>query len=48
MSCETLYDLVGAEVVIGETSHSWTFYAEIGEARIQVFLPLMFLFFQVA
>ena len=31
VSCKTLYDLVGAEVVIGETFHSWTFYADIGE-----------------
>ena len=31
VSCRTLYDSVGGPGSIGETSYSWTFYAEIGE-----------------
>jgi len=30
VSCMILYDLLGAQVVIGDTYHSWTFYADIG------------------
>merc|ERR1711970_1445610 len=30
VSCRTLYDLVGAQVNISQTTHDWSFYAVIG------------------
>lgn len=42
VSCKTLYDSSGDQVVIGETSHSWTFYAEIGGSVYNVGATLLF------
>merc|ERR1712142_794669 len=42
VSCKTLYDSTGDQVVIGETSNSWTFYAEIGGSVYKVGATLLF------
>ena len=43
VSCRTLYDSVEGQGSIGETSYSWTFYAEIGEL-VEVFKSVPSLF----
>merc|ERR1712013_583535 len=42
VSCRTLYDLVGAQVNISQTTHDWSFYAAVGGEVYEIDASLTF------